>query len=199
MALRVSGKNLDIGDALRERVATRVDSALGRFFSGGYTGHVTVGRDGSGFQTECVVHLDSGVSIHTKSGAQDAYASADEAADRLERRLSRYKSRLKDRSAAQERETAAQDANYYVIESPADDDVHVDEFNPVIVAESVKSLKTLSVSEAVVELDLTGLPVVTFRHAGNGRVNLVYRRHDGNIGWIDPAAETPAETNGKAR
>jgi len=188
MPFRISGKNLDIGEALRERVNARIVEALGKYFDGGYSGHVTVEKEGFGFRTECAIHLDSGITLHTEANAADAYASADQAALRIERRLRRYKRRLKDRHTAASRQNGASiDAPSYVIEAPAqDDEAEVTEFNPVIIAESTTVLKQLSVSEAVLELDLTGAPVVVFRHASHGRVNLVYRRPDGNVGWVDP-------------
>ncbi len=96
MSLRVSGKNLDVGDALRERINARIGEALGKYFDGGYSGHATVEREGSGFRTECAVHLDSKVTLHAEARAPDAYASADAAAMRVEKRLRRYHRRLKD-------------------------------------------------------------------------------------------------------
>jgi ribosomal subunit interface protein len=189
MPLRISGKNLDIGDALRERMSARIVEALAKFFDGGYSGHVTVAKDGYGFRTECAIHLDSGMTLHTEANAADAYASADQAALRIEKRLRRYKQRLKDRHAARANGAAVVDAPSYVIEAPSlDDEDEITEYNPVIIAESTTALKQLSVSEAVMELDLTGAPVVVFRHANHGRVNLVYRRPDGNVGWVDPPA-----------
>ena len=99
MPFRVSGKNIDIGEALRARINARLVEAVGKFFDGGYSGHVTVGKDGFGFRTECLVHLDSGVTLEAEAMAADAYASADKAAIRIETRLRRYKRRLKDRQA----------------------------------------------------------------------------------------------------
>jgi len=187
MPFRVSGKNLDIGEALRERVSARIVEVLSKYFDGGYSGHVTVEKEGFGFRTECAIHLDSGITLHTEANAVDAYASADQAALRIEKRLRRYKRRLKDRHGA--RMDGVVDAPSYVIEAPAHEtDDEVTEFNPVIIAESTTVLKQLSVSEAVMELDMTGAPVVVFRHASHGRVNLVYRRLDGNVGWVDPPA-----------
>ncbi|HTE95728.1 MAG TPA: ribosome-associated translation inhibitor RaiA [Bradyrhizobium sp.] len=187
MSFRISGKNLDIGDALRERVNARIAEVLAKYFDGGYSGHVTVAKDGFGFRTECAIHLDSGITLHTEANATDAYASADQAALLIEKRMRRYKRRLKDRHAARQDGAAGIDAPSYVIETPShDEDDEITEFNPVIIAEATTTLKRLSVSEAVLELDLTGAPVVVFRHASHGRVNLVYRRPDGNVGWIDP-------------
>ena len=193
MPFRISGKNLDIGEALRERVSGRIVEALSKYFDGGYSGHVTVEKEGFGFRTECAVHLDSGITLHTEATAADAYASADQAALRIERRLRRYKRRRKDHHAARQ-DDAVVDAPRYVIEAPSHDgEDDASEFNPVIIAESTTALKQLSVSEAVMELDMTGAPVVVFRHASHGRINLVYRRPDGNVGWVDPPAQDPAK------
>jgi ribosomal subunit interface protein len=191
MTIRVSGKSISVGEALRDRVTERTDEVLRKYFEGNYSGHVTIGKDGFGFRTDCSLHLDSGITLEAESTSPDAYNSADQALTQIEKRLKRYKSRLKDRSA---RKTAVANAALaeldmpsYVIEAPLhDDDDDVAEFNPVIIAESTTSLKQLSVSEAVMELDLTGVPVVVFQHGGSGRVNLIYRRGDGNIGWVDP-------------
>jgi ribosomal subunit interface protein len=95
MPFRVSGKNIDLGEALRARISARVSEATAKYFDGGFSGHVTVGKDGFGFRTECVIHLDSGIVLEVDGFAADAYASADEAAIRMEKRLRRYKRRLK--------------------------------------------------------------------------------------------------------
>ena len=96
MSFRISGKNLDVGEALRARIDARIGDALSKYFDGGYSGHVTVEREGSGFRTECAVHLDSKVTLHAQARAPDAYVSADQAASRVEKRLRRYHRRLKD-------------------------------------------------------------------------------------------------------
>jgi ribosomal subunit interface protein len=187
MAFRVSGKNLDIGEALRTRITARVAEALVKYFDGGYSGHATVGKDGFGFRTECAIHLDSGVTLHTDGMAADAYSSADQAALRIEKRLRRYKRRLKGRSGSVASDGAAADAQSYIIAAPDhESEEEITDFNAVIIQESTTTLERLSVSEAVMELDMTGAPVVVFRHSASGRVNMVYRRADGNIGWVDP-------------
>ena len=193
MPFRVSGKNMDLGESLRTRINQRLVEATTKYFDGGSSGHVTVGKDGFGFRTECVVHLDSGIVLEADATAADPYESVDRAAERIEKRLRRYKRRLKDHQAARANgravEPLAVDAPSYVIAAPEQDtDEEITEFNPVIIAESTTTLKRLSVSEAVIELDMTGVAVIVFRHAGHGRVNLVYRRPDGHIGWVDPPA-----------
>ena len=193
MPFRVSGKNIDLGEALRTRVNARVAEATAKYFDGGYSGHVTIGKEGFGFRTECLIHLDSGITLEAEAIAGDAYASADQAALRIEKRLRRYKRRLKGhqttRADGQAVNDVAAEARSYIIAAPElETEEEVTEFNPVIIAETMTALRRLSVSEAVMELDLTGCAVVVFRHAGHGRVNLVYRRPDGHIGWIDPPA-----------
>lgn len=194
MPLRISGKNIDVGEALRDRIDARVKEAFEKYFNAGYSGHVTVSREGFGFSTECAIHLASGVTLESEATAPDAYASADQAVERMEKRLRRYKRRLKDRSAAHAAHSAQAnlrtiDAPSYVIETPElDEDEHPKEFHPVIIAESTTSLERMPVNEAVQELDFRGASVMVFRHAGHGRINVVYRRADGHIGWIDPPA-----------
>ncbi len=195
MTIRVSGKSISIGEALRERVSDRTDEVLRKYFEGNYSGHFTIDKDKAGFRTDCALHLDSGITLEAEATASDAYASAGQAIEQIEKRLRRYKSRLKDRSqrkaAVASQDLAALDAASYVIESPLDHDQEITAYNPVIIAESTTALKRLSVSEAVMELDLTGAPVIVFLHATNGRVNVIYRRPDGNVGWVDPPAVKP--------
>lgn len=195
MPFRVSGKNIEVGEALRERIGARVVESLEKYFDGGFSGHVTVGKEAFGFHTECVVHLDSGVVLRADSMAADAYLSADQAADNLDKRLRRYHRRLKDYrgngrgNGREPDDVPAVDAPSYVIAAPEHDgEEDTGAFNPVIIAESTTVLKQLSVSEAVTELDMTGVAVMVFRHAIHGGINVVYRRADGNVGWIDPPA-----------
>ena len=190
MTLRISGKSISVGEALRGRVAERTDEVLRKYFDGNYSGHITLSKDGFGFRTDCALHLDSGITLEADSNAPDAYASADQALLMIEKRLRRYKSRLKDRSARKAHVAsaalAALDATSYVLEAPAEGDDEVTGYSPVIIAEATTSMKRLSVSEAVMELDLSGAPCLVFQHGSSGRVNIIYRRADGNVGWIDP-------------
>ena len=196
MTLRISGKSINVGDALRGRVSERTDEVLRKYFDGNYSGHITLSKDGFGFRTDCALHLDSGITLEADCNAVDAYASADQALLMIEKRLRRYKSRLKDRSARKayaasaalaEMDAPTLDAPSYIIEAPAlEDEDDETAYSPVIIAEATTSLKRLSVSEAVMELDLTGAACMVFQHGGSGRVNIIYRRADGNVGWIDP-------------
>ncbi|MBR0717595.1 ribosome hibernation-promoting factor, HPF/YfiA family [Bradyrhizobium liaoningense] len=190
MTLRISGKSISVGDALRGRVNDRTEEVLRKYFDGNYSGHITLSKDGVGFRTDCALHLDSGITLEADSIAQDAYASADQALLMIEKRLRRYKSRLKDRSArkahAASEALAAMDATSYVLEAPSEGEDEVTGYSPVIIAEATTSLRRLSVSEAVMELDLSGAPCLVFQHGSSGRVNIIYRRADGNVGWVDP-------------
>ena len=196
MPFRVSGKNIDVGEALRGRINDRIAEAMGKYFDGGYSGHVTVAREGFGFRTECVVHLDSKITLHAEGQAADAYASADQAALRVERRLRRYHRRLKEhRSDRLDGRAAFEAASYIIAAQEQDSEADLDGFTPVIIAESTTMLKQLSVSDAVMELDMTGAPVLVFRHAAHGGINIVYRRADGHFGWIDPPAPAGPEAH----
>ena len=187
MSIRVSGKNLEIGEALRGRVLERVEGAIGKHFDGSATGHVTLEPDGGGYRADCTLHLSSGVTLMAEGRAHDPYASCDQAVERIEKRMRRYKRRLKGRHTAQPNVGAETYASY-VIERPDHDNEEEAEgpAGPAIVAETTKALREFSTASAVAELDLTGAAVVVFRHGSSGRVNVVYRRADGNIGWVDP-------------
>src|ERR1700743_1724652 len=166
MTLRISGKSITVGEAQRGRVSERTDEVLRKYFDGNYSGHITLSKAGFGFRTDCALHLDSGVTLEADSNATDAYQSADAALLMIEKRLRRYKSRLKDRSARKTHAAAAAlahmdgatalDAPSYVIEAPAESDEEVIGYNPIIIAEATTAMKRLSVSEAVLGLDLTG-------------------------------------------
>ena len=200
MTLRISGKSISVSEALRGRIGERTEEVLRKYFDGNFSGHITLSKDGFGFRTDCALHLDSGITLEAESNAADAYASADAALLMIEKRLRRYKSRLKDRSARKtyaasaalaELNGQALDAPSYVIEAPAEGDEELTGYSPVIIAEATTALKRLSVSEAVMELDLTGAACLVFQHGSSGRVNVIYRRADGNLGWVDPPAVKP--------
>ncbi len=187
MSLRISGKHMELGDSFRSLISSRIADAIDKYFDGGFSGHVTVEKSGSRYAADCNLHLDSGVNLQAEGRGQEPQAAFDQAAERIEKRLRRYKRRLKDRHVTQ---VQTDDIAYRVMESVGDDDETEvsNDYAPAIVAESTMSLKTLSVANAVMELDMKDSPVMVFRNSGNGHVNVVYRRNDGNIGWIDPAS-----------
>lgn len=191
MNLRISGKHMDIGDAFRERIETRIGEAVDKYFDGGFSGRVTVEKSGSRYAADCVIHIDTGLVLQGTGQAQEPQAAFDAAAERIEKRLRRYKRRLKSHNTGSERET---DIAYRVMAPVADDEDEVPEdYAPAVVAESRMILRTMSVASAVIELDTKDSPVYVFRNAGNDQVNIVYRRPDGNIGWIDASALSAAE------
>ena len=188
MSLRVSGKHMDIGDAFRTRIEDRVRDGVRKYYEGGYSGTITVIKSGSRFNTDCTLHLDTGVTLQASAEAQDPQLSFDMAVEKLDTRMRRYMRRLKSRSLVQTARNNYQDIAYSVMSpAPDEDEDFPDDYSPTIVAESSVALRTLSVASAVVELDLTEHPVLMFRNAGSDEVNIVYRRPDGNIGWIDPS------------
>lgn len=184
MTVRVSGKNLTIGEALQDHARARIAAAVNRYFDGPISGHVTIETEGSGYRSDMTLHLQSGVTLQVDGRAHEPYPCFDQTVDKLERRLRRYKSRLRDRHPAANLGSLPLMAER-TIEQPPDEDEEI-EYNPVVVAETKSPLKPMSVAAAVTDLDLSGAPVLVFRHSGSGHVNIVYRRPDGHIGWIDP-------------
>ena len=170
---------------MRRHVMDKVQGMVGHYFNGSVAGHVVISREGSGYRSDCTLRLSSGVSLHAEGRAQEPYPCFEQAANKIEVRLRRYKRRLKDHNGRPP-EGKGKIANY-VIEPPHEEhEEPVEGFNPVVVAEETEALKSLSVASAVAELDLSGAPVIVFEHAGTGRVNIVSRRRDGAIGWVDP-------------
>lgn len=188
-ALRISGKNMDIGVSLRQHVEDRISEAVDKYFDGGFSGHVTVEREGSGFRSECIVHLDTGINLQTSARhAADATTSFDLSAEKIEKRLRRYKRKLKDHHAHAAKDSA--DAAAFVLQTPDEHDELPDDYSPVIIAETQTPLRKMAVGTAVMHLDLTEAQVVVFTNPSNDAVNVVYRRPDGNIGWIDPSDQS---------
>ena len=185
MVLRVSGKNLSIGEALQDHARARITAAVGRYFDGPVTGHVTIETEGTAYRSDMTLHLASGMTLQVEGRAHEPYPCFDQAADKLERRLRRYKSRLRERHPMSVAAPILPLMPDRTIEQPGEEPGPED-YSPVIVAETKTPLRALSVAAAVSELDMSGAPVVVFRHSGNDHVNVVYRRSDGHIGWIDP-------------
>ncbi|MBE7182952.1 MAG: ribosome-associated translation inhibitor RaiA [Methylobacterium mesophilicum] len=205
MKLRISGKHMDVGDAFRAHIETRLAGAFSKYYDGGANGHVTitkstVSRTGDRFTADCMLHLDTGLTLQSSGGASDPMPAFEAAAERFEKRLRRYKRRLKAHPTGANGSEAT-DISYRVMAPLADegdeDEVEgFDETGPAIVAESTLSLRTMSVASAVEELDASDSPVYVFKNPASGGVSIVYRRSDGNIGWIDPSQIETTPANG---
>jgi ribosomal subunit interface protein len=204
MQVQVSGRHVDVGDALRTRISDELLSAIGKYFERGGDADVVLSRDGHGFRIDCSVTLASGQQLQSHGLGGDAHGAFGHALSKVETRIRRYKRRLKSHSIASEAK-AAELASSYVLRAPdGDDDVEdwdlgEDESPPaaMVIAESQAELKTMTVSMAVMDLDLTEQQAIVFRNAAHGGLSVVYRRSDGNIGWIDP--ERTEAQNGTRR
>jgi ribosomal subunit interface protein len=187
MTIQVTGKNLDVGEALRSYVQERVVHTVEKFIGREPAGHVRIEKEHGEFRTNCTIHLWQGMSLEAHGLAPDAYQSADRACERLEKRVRRYKRRLKRHGGGEtpRKQTAA---TSYVIQASQEEHEESDEDNPIIIAEAETPVHEMAVSDAVMQMDLSDQFFVVFRNASHGEINVVYRREDGHIGWIDPAA-----------
>lgn len=195
MQIQVAGKQVDVGAALRDRITDDLSNSIAKYFDRGGAADVTVSRAGHGFRVDCALALDSGQRLQSHGAGGDAHAAFTDALGKIETRVRRYKKRLKDHSPAA---TAKQEerAVYTTLRSPEDagDDIDWDVEEPtadgapsaMVIAENDTEVKVLTVSGAVMELDLTESQTIVFRNAAHGGLSVVYRRSDGNIGWIDP-------------
>ena len=175
---------MNIGDALRTHVTDRISALTGKYFDGGVSGHVTIEPEGAGYHTDCSLHLTSGITLQAYGRAQDPYASFDQSAERIEKRLRRYKSRLKSHHDHDAHKVELVPS--YLLKAPDQGSSEAPkEFSAAVIVETTTQLRRRSVSQAVLDLDLSGAPVVVFRHASTGRINVVYSRSDHHIGWID--------------
>lgn len=189
MQLSITGRQIDIGEALRNHARARLSSVTGRYLDAAVDGAVNFIREGAGYRTDCTVHLRSGLYLHTHGKSPDIYAAFDQAVERLEKRLSRHKSKIRDHHNGARGETPPPvDAAYVTFALPDDSDAP-DSNAPAVVAETTTPIRTLTVGEAVLQLDLAEVPVLVFRNAGHGQINVVYRRADGHIGWVDPTLQ----------
>ena len=195
MQVQVSGKHVDVGEALRARVSDEIATSIGKYFDRGGDAEVVVSKEGYAFRVDCSVKLASGQQLISHGSGGDAHSAFDAALAKIDTRIRRYKRRLKSHSAAA---TAKQveNAAMFVLRAPEGEDVEedwdVEADHPtgapaaMVIAETQAAVKTMTVSMAVMELDLTGYPAIVFRNAAHGGLSVVYRRPDGNIGWIDP-------------
>ena len=190
MQIQITGKNLDIRDALRTHVEMRLNDDVAKYFDGIVRAHVVVEKQKSNFECEITLHLTTGLSLNGQGDAGDAHGAVDTASGHLEKRLRRYKRRLKNHHMSRREPVVAADAASYVLQSAEHDESNEPEdLNPVVIAESTASIAELSVGEAVMQLDFTHEPFVLFKNGRNGSLNVVYKRKDGNVGWVDPGSK----------
>ena len=191
MTIQIAGRHLDVGDALRERISDGLEAAVTKYFDRSFDGNVTVEKRGHEIVTECNVHLPSGIVLQSTGAASDPYASLEDSLEKMEKRVRRYHRRLKDHHKRSP--LPSEPANAFIIKG-SDEEAPEDKGEaPLIVAESASDVKTMSVSEAVMQLELSDTPAVLFRNVKHSGLNMVYRRKDGNIGWVDPAGHSSAD------
>ncbi len=206
MTLQVTGKNVDVGAAYKTYIADKLATVLEKYIGPEISGHVRLEKERGRFHTQCSIRLRTGLMLEAHGEGGDAYASADVAVERLDKRVRRYKRRIKDHHAGHSnRDAAAFEggmARDYTVRVDGEDPEPATGEHPVIIAETERRIRELPVSEAVMHLDLTESAFLVFKNAAHGELNVVYRRPDGHIGWIDPqsdGASMPSNGAGKAR
>lgn len=193
MEILVSGKNMDLGEALQTHVDDRLREGVTKYFGRAAEASVTFAKERHLVECEVIAHLASGVFLAAHGEGGDAYSAFEDALEKLEKRVRRYKRRLKNHHVNGKAPMPSEAASYYLLkplDAESEDEASPEpDPNPVVVAESQTSLREMTVGAAVMQLDLAESPVIVFKNAAHGRLNIVYRRRDGHIGWIDPAAE----------
>ncbi|MEL7049257.1 MAG: ribosome-associated translation inhibitor RaiA [Pseudomonadota bacterium] len=191
MALQVTGKHVDAGEAFSTYINDKIESILEKYIGPEIGGHIRLSKERSQFRTDCSIRLKTGLMLEAHGLGHDAYASADSAVERLEKRVRRYKRRLKDhhQRPSNHVDPVIEGARDYVVKVDREEtDTETVEDNPIIIAETESEIRTFSVGEAVMHLDLSENQVLVFRNVGSGHINVVYRRPDGNVGWVDTQA-----------
>ncbi len=193
MQITVAGKQVDLSDALRTRVSTQMETIAGKYFDHALEAHVTFSRARSFFTCDINVHAGRGLQLRGEGEAADANTAFDDAAEHIAKRLRRYRRRVNDHHRDMAHRENPEAARQYILredasggEAPAPDTRTLDEAFATVIAETQTEISSLSVGEAVMRMDLADQPVMMFRNSANGVLNVVYRRTDGHIGWIDP-------------
>lgn len=188
MDIRVSGHQIETGAALQDHVAERLGGMVDKYFDRALSSHVTFGKAPAGmFKCDIVTHVMQGLILKAHAEAQDAHLALDGAAEKIDKQLRRYKRRLKDRHEAAQHAVKTEEAAYTVFVEP---DAEVEEVTidaPVVIAETRVDVPEATVSDAVMMLDLRNTNALLFKNAGTGKHNMVYRRGDGSIGWVEPS------------
>ena len=189
MRYQISGKQIDIGEALQSHVKTELSGILGKYAGRPTEASVVFSKSGHEFVCEAVVHLSTGLTAQATGKATEIYGSFDASAEKMDKQLRRYKRRLKDHHAGRSQPVELSDAGSYILEPREEsDEAEHDSVNAMIVAEMETKIPSLSVGEAVMQMEIASAPVLVFRNEKHSGINVVYRRDDGNIGWIDPVA-----------
>ena len=186
MHIQINGKHIDIGDALRTHVEERLGAFVEKYFDNAVDATVTFSREGHLHQCKAEVHLPTGIHAQATAGAEDIYAAFDACLERIDKQLRRYKRRLKDHHVKRGGPVESASASAYVLHG-GEHDEEPESLDPLIVAEMTMDIKTISVGEAVMQMELAHAPFLMFRNDRHGGINVVYRRDDGHIGWVDPA------------
>jgi len=187
MRYQITGKQIDIGEALQTHVQTELGEVFGKYSGRPTDANVIFSKSGHEYVCETVVHLSTGLTAQAKGHDTEIYAAFDSAAEKMEKQLRRYKHRLKDHHNGRSQPVELSDAGSYILASNSESDEQEPEgLSPMIVAEMETKIPEISVGEAVMQMELANAPVLVFRNERHSGVNVVYRREDGNIGWIDP-------------
>ena len=192
MQVQIAGKKIEIGAALQERISLGLEERVSKYFDRSGEAFVTVSKPGWAFNVDCSVHLPSGVTLQAHGEGDDPYSAFEQLLDKIEKRVRRYKSRLRNHRAKEPLPTEIGTERIIRVqpESEAGDDSGMDEGDaPAIVAESDANIRTMTVSMAVMQLELAESPALMFRNAAHGGLNMVFRRSDGNVGWVDPPSD----------
>lgn len=190
MRYQISGKQIDIGEALQGHVQGELGGIVQKYAERPTDANVVFSKDAHEFVCEATVHLSTGLTTQAKARATEIYAAFDQCAERMEKQLRRYKRRLKDHHRERSQPVELSGASSYILAAnDGSDDSEPETLQPMIVAEMETKIPALSVGEAVMQMEIAGAPVLVFRNEGSKSVNVVYRRDDGNIGWIDPSTD----------
>ncbi|MFX0546071.1 ribosome hibernation-promoting factor, HPF/YfiA family [Roseovarius sp. S1116L3] len=187
MRYQITGKQIDIGEALQTHVRTELGEAVAKYAERPTSANVIFSKSASEFACEIIVHLSTGLTAQATGKAHEIYSAFDAAREKMEKQLRRYKRRLKDHHKERAQPVELSGGSSYILASEAEGgESEPDSLQPIIVAEMEAQIPSLSVGEAVMQMELAGAPVLVFRNEAKSGLNVVYRRDDGNIGWIDP-------------
>lgn len=187
MRYQISGKQIDVGEALQGHVRTELDATVERYAQRPTEAVVVFARDAHEFVCEATLRLSTGLTAQARGAATEVYAAFEQCRERMDKQLRRHKRRLRDHHRERSQPVEVGGAASYILASPGDEDeAESATLQPIIIAEMETEVPTLSVGEAVMQMELAGVPLLVFRNERHGGVNVVHRRDDGNVGWIDP-------------